>query len=165
LRRAYPEVDGYANQYAPPLKYESASFDLIYSVSIFSHLPPADHSGWLAELARVAKPNALILLTIEGRTALQMLMDGGMWDRRESERMLADRGVLYREYSDLAAQKAHEAWMRKEGKYLGIQGSYGSTVMTPEYIADHWNSASLEVVNVIEGVVDNRQDIVVLKRR
>ena len=166
LRRAYPEVDVQVNEYSPPLMYDSGVFDFIYSVSVFSHLPPEHHEVWLEELARVAKKGAVILLTIEGKTALR-IMGSRVWGAPdlELERLLFDRGVLYREYSDLAAQRAHPGWLRRETKYIGIQGSYGSTVMTPDYVADHWASAALEVVRVIEGVVDNRQDIVVLRRR
>jgi SAM-dependent methyltransferase len=165
IQRAYPQVQAYANAYRPALQYPSEFFDMIYSVSIFSHLPPPDHREWLAELARVSKRGAHLFLTIEGPLALRILGTSG-WgvssDRVEG--VFEERGLLYREYPDLAVQKAHEDVMRQGSKYIGIDGSYGSTVMSRSYVMEHWASDSLEVVDVIDGVIDNRQDIVVLRR-
>jgi SAM-dependent methyltransferase len=50
----------------PPLGLEHGSFDLIYSVSVFTHL--ADNSTpWLLELHRMLKPDGLLIATFMGR--------------------------------------------------------------------------------------------------
>jgi SAM-dependent methyltransferase len=50
----------------PPLALEHASFDLIYAVSVFTHL--TDHSTrWLLELHRALKPDGLLIATFMGR--------------------------------------------------------------------------------------------------
>ena len=36
IKRAFPNVDSYANSFDPPLKYADNTFDLVYSVSTFS---------------------------------------------------------------------------------------------------------------------------------
>jgi hypothetical protein len=43
-------------------------------------------------------------------------------------------------------------------------GSYGNTVLSPDYIRRHWSKSGLEVVDIVEGVIDHRQDLVVCKR-
>jgi SAM-dependent methyltransferase len=48
----------------PPLPFEDARFDLIYSVSVFTHLPETMQLAWLTELRRVAKPGAWLLLSV-----------------------------------------------------------------------------------------------------
>jgi SAM-dependent methyltransferase len=51
------------NGFLPPLPHDSERFDLIYGVSVFTHLPEAMQVAWLAELRRVAKHGCLLLLT------------------------------------------------------------------------------------------------------
>jgi SAM-dependent methyltransferase len=50
----------------PPLGLEHGSFDLIYAVSVFTHL--TDNSAqWLLELHRMLKPDGLLIATFMGR--------------------------------------------------------------------------------------------------
>ena len=50
----------------PPLPYESAGFDLVYAVSVFTHLTEQEQLLWTAELARILRPGGLLLLTLHG---------------------------------------------------------------------------------------------------
>jgi SAM-dependent methyltransferase len=50
----------------PPLSLESASFDLIWALSVFTHLTDAS-LAWLAELHRLLKPGGLLIATYMGR--------------------------------------------------------------------------------------------------
>jgi SAM-dependent methyltransferase len=50
----------------PPLPHETASFDLVYAVSVFTHLTEQAQLLWTAELARVIRPGGLLLLTVHG---------------------------------------------------------------------------------------------------
>jgi len=62
----------------PPLELESASFDLIWSISVFTHL--TDNSlPWLLELHRLLKPGGLLLATYMGRWVSELLA-GEPWD-------------------------------------------------------------------------------------
>jgi SAM-dependent methyltransferase len=64
--------------YMPPLELESASFDLIWSISVFTHL--TDNSlPWLLELHRLLKPGGLLLATYMGRWTSELLA-GEPWD-------------------------------------------------------------------------------------
>src|SRR6202012_1198757 len=55
-----------ATQAQPPLPYADDSFDLIYVLSVFTHLPLAAQLAWLAELRRVLAPGGTLLLTFLG---------------------------------------------------------------------------------------------------
>jgi len=48
---------------------------------------------------------------------------------------------------------------------VGIEGSYGNTALSKEFIKTHWNNRHFEVIDVIEGIIDFRQDLVILKRK
>lgn len=54
------------NELQPPLAYDDSSFDLCYSVSVFTHLPEALQEPWLAELHRVLCPGGILLVTLSG---------------------------------------------------------------------------------------------------
>jgi SAM-dependent methyltransferase len=154
VRRNYPSVNAVVNRFDPPLPYDADSIDMIYSVSIFSHLNPAHQRLWLAELYRVLKPGGVCFLTTEGRIALRQM--GGMFDAD----VLEGKGILYKAYDFLGQRSITPV----TNVLLGIEGSYGSTVMTPEYIRSQWPSCGFEVREVIEGIIDMRQDLVVLQK-
>ena len=53
----------------PPAPLDAASFDLIYGISVLTHLHERDQRAWLAELHRLAAPGAIVLLSFHGTTA------------------------------------------------------------------------------------------------
>lgn len=54
------------NTLAPPLPFESASFDLVYSISVFTHLPRALQHPWIDEMHRVLEPGGILVVTLLG---------------------------------------------------------------------------------------------------
>lgn len=48
----------------PPIDYEADAFDLVYAISVFTHLDEDYQFRWLEELRRIAKPGGLLLLTV-----------------------------------------------------------------------------------------------------
>ena len=54
------------NETAPPLEYADSTFDLVYALSVFSHLPEDLQTAWIDELARVLKPGGYLLITVHG---------------------------------------------------------------------------------------------------
>lgn len=63
------------NELTPPLKYESNTFDIIYGISIFTHLSKEMHFAWFNELIRVLKPGGIILLTLQGNAFVGKLAE------------------------------------------------------------------------------------------
>ncbi|HEU4511184.1 MAG TPA: class I SAM-dependent methyltransferase [Pyrinomonadaceae bacterium] len=49
----------------PPVDYPSETFDFIYAISVFTHLDEDYQFRWLEELSRIAKPGAIVLLTVD----------------------------------------------------------------------------------------------------
>jgi SAM-dependent methyltransferase len=47
----------------PPAPYEDGSFDFIFALSVFTHLRLDAENQWLKELARVARPGAVLFFT------------------------------------------------------------------------------------------------------
>ena len=54
------------NTALPPLPFPENTFDVIFAISVFTHLNEEYQIAWLSELQRVSKPGALILASIHG---------------------------------------------------------------------------------------------------
>ena len=65
----------------PPLPYTDASFDLIYGVSVFTHLSEQHQKAWLPELRRILKPGGLLLLSFHSKNVWQPLEDSSAVER------------------------------------------------------------------------------------
>jgi cyclopropane fatty-acyl-phospholipid synthase-like methyltransferase len=48
------------------LPYEDGFIDVIYGISVFTHLSEKQHYQWYSELYRILKPNGIMFLTTQG---------------------------------------------------------------------------------------------------
>ena len=80
------------NDLAPPLAFGSESFDLVYALSVFTHLTAELQPVWRDELRRVLRPGGFLLLTTHGRSYLPKLDD--------AERAQFERGELVVRWGD-----------------------------------------------------------------
>lgn len=156
-------VESYTNDFKPPLRYATSSMDMIYSVSTFSHLSPGDQMPWLKELCRVTKPGQYCFLTTEGLAGFEKLKhEAYLGDDDAPE--LSKNGFIYREYSFIKNERERNYKIPVANLAMGISGSYGTTVLLPDHIRAVWPSSGFEVVSIIEGIIDQRQDLVVLRK-
>lgn len=65
----------------PPLPFPNDSFDLIYGVSVFTHLSEEHQRAWLPELKRVLRPGGLLLLSFHSRNVWEPLEDANAVER------------------------------------------------------------------------------------
>jgi SAM-dependent methyltransferase len=72
-RRNLPFVEVSVNALQPPLNYGDASFDVIYALSVFTHLPVETQIAWRDELRRVLRPGGHLLLTLHGDAYIAQL--------------------------------------------------------------------------------------------
>ena len=61
------------NEPTPPLPYVSGSFDLIYALSVFTHLDDELQREWLAEFRRVLAPGGLLVVSVLGSAVADRL--------------------------------------------------------------------------------------------
>lgn len=61
-----PEIVFNYNSLEAELPYTDNFFDVIYGISIFTHLSEQLHYDWYKELYRVLKPNGIMFLTTQG---------------------------------------------------------------------------------------------------
>jgi SAM-dependent methyltransferase len=65
-RRNLPFATFESNGLAPPLAFDTGRFDLVYALSVFTHLPAELQLLWMRELERVLRPGALLILSTHG---------------------------------------------------------------------------------------------------
>jgi SAM-dependent methyltransferase len=125
---------------SPPTAFPSGFFDLIYAISVFTHLPEELQFSWLAEIRRILKPGGYALLTVHGAAHVHSVP-------RERKDELTGRGFVY----------------AKTGATRGLPAFYQTAWHSATYVRQQWGSY-FQVVDVVEGAVGNRQDIVVCRR-
>jgi SAM-dependent methyltransferase len=81
------------NRLQPPLAFEDESFDLVYALSVFTHLTDELQLAWRDELRRVLRPGGRLLLTTHGRSYVPRLDSG--------ERERFERGDLVVRWGDV----------------------------------------------------------------
>jgi ubiquinone/menaquinone biosynthesis C-methylase UbiE len=79
----------FANAPAPPLPYPAEHFDVVYCISVFTHLSESRQDLWIEELSRILRPGGVLLLTIFGSSATQGLDD-------EAQNALQRNGFAHR---------------------------------------------------------------------
>jgi SAM-dependent methyltransferase len=90
-----PHATCIVNGTEPPLPYPDQMFDLIYSWSIFTHLPEPLQTAWIQELRRVLAPGGYLLMSLHGDSYLTALS--------ESQRRQYAQGQLVIQGADLAS--------------------------------------------------------------
>lgn len=63
------------NQLEPPLSYDAATFDFVYSLSVFTHWGENLQLAWMKEMRRIIRPGGYLLMTIHGESYLKGLSD------------------------------------------------------------------------------------------
>ena len=72
-RRNLPFAEFETNGLAPPLVFDNEAFDLVYALSVLTHLPEELQLLWLRELHRVLRPGSRLLVTTHGAHYLPRL--------------------------------------------------------------------------------------------
>ncbi|MBV9288123.1 MAG: class I SAM-dependent methyltransferase [Hyphomicrobiales bacterium] len=88
-RAHLPFAEVGVNGLEPPLAYGEATFDLVYAISVFTHLPVRTQLAWRDELRRVLRPGGLLLLSVAGDAYIDRLT-------RKERRIYADGECVVR---------------------------------------------------------------------
>jgi SAM-dependent methyltransferase len=70
---ASPPLNLFVNDLLPPLAVDDESFDVVYGLSVFTHLAD-DWAAWLAELHRILRPDGIAVLTFLGAPVWERIL-------------------------------------------------------------------------------------------
>jgi SAM-dependent methyltransferase len=155
-RRHLPDLQWSLSSFAPPLPFASASFDLVYSISVFSHLDRGLADRWLRELRRVLVPGGVALLSVHGPYAFEAFRTGRVrtsWCRPDlfSRRSLADDEFVFAPYVRS---------FFNQGELPGVGRDYGLAFSGPDHVRGAW-ARELEILEVRERALTAWQDVVI----
>lgn len=132
-----PPVRAFVNEESPPLPRPDASYDLIWAMSVFTHLA-AGSLDWLLELHRVLDEDGLLIATILGKA---------MWEARESTLWDEDR-------IGMAVVGHGEPW----------DAGGPVTYISRWWLEEHWGRL-FDVVDVRDGEAPGEHTVVLLRKR
>jgi SAM-dependent methyltransferase len=69
-----PDVNFVLNVLEPPLPFDANNFDLIYSISVFTHLSESVSQQWIDELYRLTLPNGILIISTNGDSRIGFLL-------------------------------------------------------------------------------------------
>lgn len=133
----------------PPMPFADASFDLVYGISVFTHLREDEQFRWLSELQRITAPGALLLVTIHNRTVVDYAMVSPEEHARLSAR-IDDEGFFVNASNDQL-----EGQIDDDDYYVNVFHSH-------DYVRNRWSDL-FEVVDILPGFL-HTHDLVVLRR-
>jgi len=90
------------NGLAPPLAFTDDSFDLVYALSVFTHLTADLQLAWRDELRRVLRPGGRLLITTHGNSYVPRLDD--------AERARFERGELVVRWAEVVGSNLCSAY-------------------------------------------------------
>jgi SAM-dependent methyltransferase len=136
------------NQMTPPLPFADGTFDLIYGISVFTHLDQNYQFAWLKELKRVAQSGGILLLTVHGTVAQDVAAREGNLSLTELA-ALRETGFLY---------KSGET-----GKFKldGLPDFYQAAFHTKLYVNEFW-ARFFTIRKYFEAGLNGHQDLVLL---
>lgn len=129
------------NDHLPPLPFADRSFDLVYSISVFTHLPEDLQDMWLAELSRVTTHGGLALISVQGPSMLPKLP-------AKARTRFVETGFLHiqREATD------------------GLPDFYQRTFHADHYLRSHWGRF-FDIEAVLPGEIAGNHDLVIGRKK
>ena len=129
----------------PRTEFADGSFDLIYGISVFTHLREKAQFAWLEELRRISAPGAIVVMSFHGRSAYQYLRAPDSWletIQAKGFHITSSNGQL-------------DAVIEDKDYYVNVGHSH-------DYIRSQW-SKYFEIVDFIPGFIGTH-DVVVMRR-
>ncbi len=159
-------VTCFKNETVPPFPEKAGArdvggFDLIYSLSVFTHLPEAAARKWMEEIHARLAPGGIVIFTTHGDRALETICTSEVHQtmfmvtqsRAEEIRANLERErFAYLKYPEDVLQAADAG------------SDYGNLFIHPAYVRQEWGRM-FEELEYISGGLRGWQDIVVLRRR
>jgi SAM-dependent methyltransferase len=158
-RRHRPGPRWELSSFAPPLPFEPESFDLIYSISVFSHLGASLPGSWLRELRRVLAPDGIALLSVHGRHAFEQFRTGRVRSAWCAAEMFQRPSLAAEEF--VFAPYTRSMWT--EGELPGVGREYGLAFHGDAHIRGAWGR-ELDVLDVLDRALTGWQDLVVCRK-
>ncbi|NOR46158.1 MAG: methyltransferase domain-containing protein [Candidatus Delongbacteria bacterium] len=88
-KKSFDNLNFSKNDLLPPLEYDNNFFDVIFCISVFTHLDEITELKWFNEIIRVLKPGGIFLLSIHGESSKDRLSE-------EEKKIFDEKGCVIR---------------------------------------------------------------------
>lgn len=139
------------------LPFGNAFFAVAVSVSVFTHMPPADCSFYLGELKRVVKPGGYILASLQGERALERALD----EIQIREMLCLSLAEVSRAQNEIYEGDGH-CFVRQDTHLTSAIYDYGMTFVSQGFVERMWGSGFSDV-RFHQAVIADFQDIAVFR--
>jgi len=133
----------------PPLPFEPGVFDVVYGISVFTHLRERLQHKWLAELARITAKGAYLLMTVHGPTTIEFAHLAPHDSSRLQAQVERSGLLVTSRNSQIDGHADHR------GEYVNVSHSH-------DYIRREW-SRHFDVLEIVPGYIFTH-DLVVLRK-
>ena len=113
-RQYLPGISFSLNRLLPPMDFKDHTFDLVYGISVFTHLSEMAHQVWIEELNRVLKPGGILFLTLHGDSFTEKMNTAELQQFNQAK--LVVRGQVkegHRTFTAFHPEKWVREWTRK----------------------------------------------------
>ncbi|MGC9328071.1 MAG: class I SAM-dependent methyltransferase [Candidatus Hinthialibacter sp.] len=129
----------------PPTKYYNNQFDIIISFSVLTHLDRETQNAWLREMQRILKPGGLLLATVHGVKAAEVLLSK-------------------QEFKKFKRVGIHDRLRDRVLEGVAPDDYYRASFQSKNYILNNWKSF-FEILDVMEQGASHYHDMVVMRKR
>ena len=140
---------------SPPLPFDDESFDLIYTISSFTHFSETDQDAWLRELARLLRRGGIFIATTNGQSILERFQTEAALSAehlaRLADRNLGREGFVFEPYANSVASR---------GSHTNSAAVYGLAFHTQEYVREHWGQV-FSIRQIYTASTNSGQDLIV----
>ena len=150
------------NAIEPPLPFADHSFDLVVSLSVFTHLSRASNDRWIRELVRVTRPGGRLFLSMLGTFSLFVIQR--MEANQRFFEISADRARAY------VRRLATEHWLHHPMTPAtievldGVESEYGHVFNDETFVRTAW-APYVDVLGVVPAGQGLFQDFYALQPR
>jgi len=78
----------------PPLDYPDETFDLVFGISVFTHMDEDRQRRWLPELRRVLRSGGILILSVHGKNAWKVLSRDAVADLQRTGTLFVESRKL-----------------------------------------------------------------------
>ena len=134
----------------PPIGLGDGTIDLLYAISVLTHLDEPHQDLWLEEWRRVVRPGGLVIATFRGKEFVDQHINSAPYVQAIENGWKDNNGFTF---------VSHKQW-------AGVfPGYYSDAYHTTDYVNSHWGKYFEVLQTLPSGAVGNRQEAALLRRR
>ena len=148
-RTNYPALARWdTNDSMPPLPYPDEAFDVVFAISIFTHMDEKLQFDWLRELHRILAATGVLICSVHGNPVWQQ----ASIFTRKLQTAMSKRGFFFLESNKGLRNLA------------GLPKFYQTSFHSEEYVRRRWGE-HFQIIDYSDQAIGNHQTAVVLRKK